>query len=311
MKAGKVGVLVLMVSLMGMLGVSWVMSMDVVMTEKTTYTEVTEITPLFGSQQMPQYTDYSPSTNYTGYWTDATVLNGTKYFGGVDYTPSPRANNYSIWELGDVGLDTTIDLADYTGTYPFTDPDTRIIYAYVDPLTGFNQAHSNTSATIYSLSSYITALNLDSDINNVAITSTVDIDPDDIVHGAQADVDWILFSVTSQWRYQSSVNTMAVGTPEWFTKNNIQPGYYNELNGMTYTLPAISATYDKTTNLVTLFADKDCQERLGSYDLSDVVISFGGSGSGNVYFNMGDTADILAITLDRNYLDPSKGVELA
>ena len=41
MKAGKVGVLVLMVSLMGMLGVSWVMSMDVVMTEKTTYTEVT------------------------------------------------------------------------------------------------------------------------------------------------------------------------------------------------------------------------------------------------------------------------------
>ena len=310
MKAGKVGVLVIMISLMGMLGIGWFMSMDVVMTEKTVYNELTEITPLFGSEQAPQYTDYTPSTNYTGYYTDNSIVNNVKYFDGVDYSKSTRANVYAVYDLDSIDENNTITLSDYTGTYPFTDPDTHIVYVYIDPDTGFSRAHGNTTSTTVTLESYITAMNLDPSVNLITITSVTNPESTDSVYGQLSEVDWILFSLPNYWKYYGGSNHIDYATPEWLASRNLQSGDIDQANNMMYNLPIVACKVDIDQGLAYFYLDKECTKQYGIYSLSDVIISFGGSGTLISNINFGDTADLFAASVSKNYMDPTKGVEL-
>lgn len=310
MKAGKVGILVIMISLAGMLGIGWFMSMDVVMTEKTVYNELTDITPLFGSEQAPEFTDYTPSTNYTGYYTDDSIINGTKYFAGVDYDSSARANTYALYSLEDVDVDQTVTLSTYSGTYPFTDPDTHITYVYMDPDTGFSRAHSCTTSTTVTLASYITAMNLDEATNVVTIRSVANPASTDSVFGQLAEVDWVLFSLTNYWKETGGANFVNFATPEWFEHRHGEPGYIDPANNMMYNPPIVACKADLDQQLVYFYLDKECTVQYGIFNLSDVIISYGGSGSNITNINFGDTADVFAASIVKSYMDPSKGVEM-
>ena len=95
-RQGMLGVAVLAVAIAGALIGSWVMSMDVEEREVINSSPLTDITGLFDTEMAPQFTDYSPSSNYTGYWTPSSVIDNERYFDGVDYTPANRANNYRV-----------------------------------------------------------------------------------------------------------------------------------------------------------------------------------------------------------------------
>ena len=77
-KAGVLGVAILMVAIVGTLMGSWVMSMDVEEEQVIKYDPLADIVGLFDSEQTPTFTEYSPSTNYTGYYTDTSVIGETK-----------------------------------------------------------------------------------------------------------------------------------------------------------------------------------------------------------------------------------------
>ena len=87
-RQGMLGVAVLAVAIAGALIGAWVMSMDVEEREVINFSPLTDITGLFDTEMAPQFTDYSPSSNYTGYWTSTSVDGETRYFDGVDYTPA-------------------------------------------------------------------------------------------------------------------------------------------------------------------------------------------------------------------------------
>lgn len=91
-KNGYLGVLVLIIALVATICGSWVLSMDVTEKESTQYNYLTELTGLFSTEQAPQYIEYNPSTNYTGYYTDPE----TQYFDGADYTPADQRNQYRL-----------------------------------------------------------------------------------------------------------------------------------------------------------------------------------------------------------------------
>ena len=116
-QTGALGVVVVMVALVGMLMGSWVMSMDVTEEEVTKYNALTEIGGLFDSEKTPTFTDYNPSTNYTGYYTDVSVTGDDRYFDGVDFKVADNPNNFRVQERPTSStVDSSYDLDDLNPT---------------------------------------------------------------------------------------------------------------------------------------------------------------------------------------------------
>ena len=84
-----------MLALMGTILGAWIMSMDVNETTVTKYNPLAEITGEFDKEQTPDFVEYNPSTNYTGYYTPDSVVGDNKYFDGVEYKES-APNNYRL-----------------------------------------------------------------------------------------------------------------------------------------------------------------------------------------------------------------------
>lgn len=284
MKAGKVGVLVIMISLMGMLGIGWFMSMDVVETEKTVYNELTDITPLFGSEQAPQYTDYMPSTNYTGYYTDDSTINGVRYFDGVDYSASVRANVYKL-SLAPTSS-TYADDYDLSGVTP---DSTKLIHYWA-----VNETVNNVfSVNVVSLDNLVTGLNLTT-YNRFIITND---------------------SAVSDYSVTDSFITFARSTDLTGDNNFKNPELTGNLVVESWiTVPAdevasiiLAVDYDINTGLVNAYYDVDMTEKAGIISASDVYLLWGGSGT----FAFSDSIDYTAYRFPgATYMDPTKGVEL-
>lgn len=83
--------------------------------EVTKYRFETEVTGLFPVDSSPEYYDYDLSRNYTGYYTQDTIINGVKYFGGASFTDYPGVNNYPVKygptnsTSGNTTIDSTLD----------------------------------------------------------------------------------------------------------------------------------------------------------------------------------------------------------
>lgn len=293
MKAGKVGILVIMISLAGMLGIGWFMSMDVVMTEKTVYNELTDITPLFGSEQAPEFTDYTPSTNYTGYYTDDSIINGTKYFDGVSYDTSARANVYKL-NLAPTATD--------TGTYTVASSDAErwdVMY-----FTANNSRQLVTSVNHLSLENLVTNLGI------TGYTKFV------MANDAQPS-DWVTTDTFVTFGTSDLLNKVLIpiGADKGLVYKNPTLTGNLQIDNFGGTIPASSAadpilglSYDSITGLVELFADVDRTISLGLYSPSDVFIIAGGT---NASFVFGSDIDYLALKFPSvTYMDPTKGVEM-
>jgi len=310
-KEGALGVVVVMVSVALALVGSWALSTDVNDVTVTGYDYVAEITGLFDADQAPEYIEYSPSTNYIGYYTDPTVIVDKRpAFSGVDYVESSRANQYRLNPTPTSYANGSIDLTDYSGTYPFDDPDFQITFAYIDENNGYERLRSNTTGTTVTLTSYITDMGLDSSVNRLIIKSNTGLIPSDYEYGQLADVDWILLTIKDQWRNAGSYYSCVVGTEEWMVNRGYSMGA-TAPNGVKVYAPFLSCIVDLSSGHTTLFSDNDCQNSIGIFVTDDVILSFGGTGTAATNINFDSTAFYDAQNIATKYMDPSKGVEVA
>lgn len=91
-KAGYLGLCVVVLALIGSAVSGFVLNVDRVERTTTGYNYITDITGLFDFTDDPQYIEYDPASNYTGY--TATVVNSVPT--GISYELSTVANNYRI-----------------------------------------------------------------------------------------------------------------------------------------------------------------------------------------------------------------------
>lgn len=95
-KAGYLGACIIVISvLLGICG-GFLLNVEQTPVNTTKYDYVTDITGLFNTTQQPQYIDYNPASNYTGYANVTPNLATAPT--GITYTSTGTANNYRIIE---------------------------------------------------------------------------------------------------------------------------------------------------------------------------------------------------------------------
>lgn len=293
-RSGMLGVTVVMVAIAGALLGAWALSTDVNSTTITVYNELTEITPLFGSEPVPQYSNYNPSTNYTGYYTDNSVIDDVRYFDGVDYTSSVRANTYRL------SLPPTSSITDTQSLAGIT-PDANLnLSIWYWPSNNSQQHIQNVNGL--TVADLITAMGLGS-YTKIKMYNTTD--PDFVTTES-----FVVFEPLSEMSGSSASRLM-------YMKNPSLTGDLDRGLGMTRPAsetsdPIVAMSYDATTGFVSLYYDNDMTVKAGGlYSPDQVYILWGGS-SGILYnFIFGDSFDYEALQLPQvTYMDPSKGVSL-
>lgn len=92
-KAGYLGLCVVVLALFGSVIAGLVLNVDKVETTTTAYDYVTDITGLFEFTDEPQYIEYAPASNYTGY-TNTVNINTNPT--GISFSQTSVANNYRM-----------------------------------------------------------------------------------------------------------------------------------------------------------------------------------------------------------------------
>lgn len=92
-EGGYLGALVIVLSILLGIGGSLLLNVDESLVTSTKYDYVTDITGLFDSSEEPQYIDFNPATNYTGY---SNSIPGSSPYAGIGYTRASVSNNYRI-----------------------------------------------------------------------------------------------------------------------------------------------------------------------------------------------------------------------
>lgn len=289
------GVTVVTVALAAALLGAWALSTEVSEVDVTVYNPVTDITPLFGTEKAPDYIEYSPSTNYTGYYTDDSIVNNTKYFDGVDYTEASRANQYRL-KLAPTIVDSTVDLTTITGdsdTFRFTYFPTNEI----SPDYRFEVEH-------ITIGGLMDVLGM-SDYNGFTITTDGSFDY------TQAG-SFIAIAVAQPG--SGSIDHYAMmkkpGLTGTLTYND--PGVPSAFDP-TYEASSVSdlivaADYDVENNMLQLYYDVEMTKPAGIFAPSDVYVLWSTGTSG---FYLGSDAAIQGLDYPApQYMDPSKGVQL-
>ena len=262
---------------------SYALSIEISDEEVTKYSYVTDLNGLFDSQQSPTYIEYSPSTNYTGYYTDQSIVfDGKMTFGGVDYNPSELPNAYRL-NLMPENYDTgTLNLSgsDWTsGAHVTLMTMTR--YTNSGNVAGYSWGTGSTG-TDATLSSVITSMNLASNINIIKINSVDGLSAlvEPTSQDSPLELNWVLFSSKEVSWYGDALR---VQTQEYRSNYPEDPQYKSNS-------PMLSCSVDLSTNLATLYYDNEFKTSGPTYNVDDIIISFGGSGTGLNALHLGTTA---------------------
>lgn len=274
MTSGRLGILAVLVAIVGALGVSWIMSLDVTETEVTAYEYLADVTGVFETSEVPAYTDYNPSKNYTGYYTADSTVDGVRYFDGVNYTQS-RPNTFKL-NLQPIEFTTsTITMDGNEGRQLPT------VFYYT------SSTHYETLRPYaLTLAEFLTAYNL----TGTGIYEIVSASDEYTTSGAVVPI--------MPASYFSSYSYVAIpGVDEIY-------GARGQLIEKTATV-SLACRYDSATGQATVYVDRDMTEMVGIYDETGVYVISEASGF------IGKTLTVTHIVpADPTYLDPSAGVSL-
>jgi len=296
-RQGMLGVAIVAVAIASALMGSWIMSMDVEERSVTVYNPLMDVTGLFDSDLAPEYTEYSPTTNYTGYYTSSTIIDGVKYFGGVDYVEASRPNNYRLLLPPTSNTVTTVDLSQLTGD---EDDDYKMHY-WTDNGTPSVNGSSVEHLTIPEL---LTALSIETS-GNLQVTlmdpfSTQDYQSGGFITFITADMLMERSNVFDTWYAFYMKDPSLTGQLKEPVIN-----YDKYIPAADVTNPILAAVYDSTTNSVQLYYDVAMTEMAGTYTPDAVSICWQNSGF------LGDSVYIDAKNFPPySYMDPTKGVQL-
>ena len=291
-RQGMLGAAVIAVALAGALIGAWVMSMDVEEREVISYSPLTDITGLFDTEMAPQFTDYSPSSNYTGYWTAASVDGETKYFDGVDFTPANRANNYRVNLPPTESSEGTVEMP---AESPYSQISGLRVYAYRDGANGNVFSDDVQSIQLSEVIALVTAQTS----GTFRLASNEDADV--VLDQTSADIvaDWLIIANKADFRSNDQYHVQTIE-------------YRDHAQGVnTNHMLALSCIADLDKRIVTLFYDNNFQTRLADISLDQCVVIYGGEDHATADVILGtDGAYKFELFPANTYMDPSKGVEL-
>ena len=301
---GYLGACIVVLGIMITIVSSYALSIEVTDEEITKYSYVTDLNGLFDSEQSPMYIEYNPSTNYTGYFTNGSVINDTKYFDGVIYSQSEQPNAYRVDLKPENYEEETLNLTPSGGSFD----GTIVLWGTTVYNNGNTEALSKEgSMTNIYLSDFITSLNLSPEQNLISLSSNSNYDA---VTWPQTNgilsVDWVIFSAYNDW-----VDSSSILNPHKIL--NVYSDAYNEAKSTSYSLPCLSAQIDLTNNQVRLYYDSEFKQQARILQLSEAVISYDGGQSVSSQWGLiiGDSMDAIYQTKqDITYLNIKDGVSV-
>lgn len=308
-KNGMLGVVIIALAIAGALFGSYLAGIETEQVEVTKYDYLADVSGLFEYDQSPQYIEFDPSTNYTGYYSDESYnsMLDKNFFAEdqVDYNPSSNVNNYKLYLPIVDGDSDRLELTTSDVDEPFT------YTTYIGLSTIYEAAYSTVCDTVY-LKSWMEANHLlDGDENLFYFRSIGEYEELDTPAFGVEDVDWVIFSTVSSWvrtgAQASGYNMyLNVASQDKFAEAGLKDG--DEYNGYKVYRTYHSCIVDTVLNTVTLCYDSFCEEPSSSTttDLSSVLVSFNGRSD----FSMSDELDMDSYTQNFAYLDPNEGVWL-
>ena len=108
---GVVGVVIVVIALFGTIFTGYFMNVDQETVTVNDYDRVTDVSSLFNYTQQPDYIEYNPAKNYTGYMLSDGSSNG------VSYTHASGVNQYPMSTVSSTTI--TVDLSILNGTTQF------------------------------------------------------------------------------------------------------------------------------------------------------------------------------------------------
>lgn len=285
---GMLGLAVTTVAIMGTILMGFALSAETKTVQYDDWDYLANVSGMFDTDQTPQYIEYNPAANWTGFSTDKDHRDTS----GIEYTTSPNANLYPIKQqstsssfnttLGDVDMPSP---PTSTATFKswgvvFNSTDTyKPIYGYNGDNVTCNKPNVATLKTIYD---YLGG----SEYDQLVISTGGSTYP--IWSKAS---DW----TESTWRYNASglIQTYTI-----WTLNTDYPSTSIPTGKITITTATMSASYTP---------DGGTAQALGN--LEDIYLVFGGSGSGDGQYIIGSTFNGSKLTASTTiYMDPSQGV---
>lgn len=298
---GYLGACIIVLGVIATIVVSYALSVEVTNEEVTDYSYVADLNGLFESEQAPAFTEYNPSTNYTGYYTQDSVVGNNKYFAGVYFTKSAQPNAFRVNLQPEFGQ---------SGTMTLNGSDWKEnAHVSLMGLATFNTG--NTAGGVWSnirngmdvrLTDVIASMNLPENVDYLEIKS---------ISGRNAFTEpypqtqtlvlnWVLFSTTNMWEG----NVLRVQTQQY--QEN-----YPDVESVKSAPIYLSCTVNLDTKLVTFYTDNELIYSAGTYSIDDVIVSFGGTNSGSRVLNLGTQADYYyGIKPTPTYMDIRGGVEV-
>ena len=153
---GKFGAVVIVVALILTVVLGYCTDVSKVEVERTDYDYITDITGLFDTEQVPEYIEYNPNSNYVGYEGDVTYVTSSQpnnyRFVVADGTTTSDSDTLSYNEIrpapSEMGTFTGVYL-DYTGAFSLTrqfsyDGTSYNVYTFVNKSNSPNNASVTT-----------------------------------------------------------------------------------------------------------------------------------------------------------------------
>lgn len=304
------GVVIVALALVAALGASYFAGVEPTEVQVTKYQYLADVSGLFDYDRSPQYIEFDPSSNYVGFYSKDTG----EYWPvkDVGYEKNPNVNNYKV-NLEPIVLSrATTELGDNKEgvTHPFDVAFQRITFdnAARKYATVIDE---NERPEIVNLKSYVAALELDESTSTLEIRSLGTYSEAD--EGTEYHASWINFSTESMWDVTSSTAELRLASEGWFSHNGYTAPhrYVNPLGEYlwTYYLPCLSCSIDLNTGITTLYHDKDCTEIFTTVSIENVIMTYGGSpGWVGTFFDFDESAEVVEIRSDKEYLNPNYGV---
>lgn len=294
--------------------------------EVTKFNYLADVSGQFNYNQSPQYVEFDPSTNYTGYYSsDSYTEFLDKYYFADDqvgFRPNGSVNNYRLDLEPETSVTETWVLQPDGSSYPFDDGDHRVSYTFKpsNPTdwSGY-YTFSSSSAEVARLSDYLEMTNFYEtypDAQIIYIRSIGSLEETTFVGGTTADVSFLTFARISDWVYSGGRYHLTYYDQEYMDEYNIK--YGSETANIKYCKICQSCKIDLEKSTATIYYSPDCTgQAYGEFTLDSVTMIYGGSESGSSqfewmgYINFDSDASVrIESAPPKVYLDPNYGVWL-
>lgn len=317
MRDGMLGVVIIAIALAVALFGSYLAGVTPQEESVIKYNYLADVSGEFKYDQSPQYIDFDPSTNYTGYYSNESYseLDKKYYFAedevgfSLSQTEDGKkiVNNYRVDLKPTPGTESYVDLLNAG----FTREDKRsFLLHYVYNIEGDNvmwiSASSDTIGGVVSIKTFIQKMEIPEEYTNVKIALDPDANWDGTPTHHPFSHDELVIDSPLIFPYS--------GGEVYITSPNRDPSTYSNLN-FNITKPIMSLDVDLSTWNVNAYISSDYSGTPTTYSADNLLLCYGqrtaGESQNYDYLTLGtDITYLPVIYRDSIYLDPKYGVHL-